>query len=200
MANRGLPPPPPESGPSPGAPRAGSDDHTLMERIRAGDGEALDLLLKRYWNPLIEYASSFLHDRDSSEDVVQDAFIRVWRSRESWSATGTVQSYLYRIVRNRSLNEKEKRSVRERWKETAIAPPAPPTPAEVQEHEALSVALARAVESLPPRRREIVILSRFHGLSYKEIAEITGVSAQTVANQMSAAFSTLRDALADQRV
>jgi len=67
---------------------------------------------------------------------------------------------------------------------------------ELAEHGQLSDAVRSALADLPPRRREVFSLARFHGLSYAEIAETLDVSPQTVANQMSAALSTLRKQLA----
>lgn len=177
--------------PGPSAP-SGPLDCDLMQRIRQGDEAALRALLNRYWERLVRYADGFLNELDLAEDVVQEAFVRVWRSRANWTPTGTVQAYLYRIIRNLALQELEKRGVRDRWKKNQITPISNETPAEHFDREQMRVALQEAIDSLSPRRREIVILARFHGFSYKEIGELMEISPQTVANQMSSALRLLR--------
>jgi RNA polymerase sigma-70 factor, ECF subfamily len=170
-------------------------DTPIMIRLRANDEAALGELLDRYWKTLVKYSLGFVGDLDSAEDVVQEAFVRVWRSRGSWAPTGTVRAYLYRIVRNLALQEGEKRSVRRRYGQLRRAIHRPPNPAEELDRKLRQQLLADAIDALSPRRREIVILARFHSLSYAQIAEVMGISSQTVANQMSSALRELRKSL-----
>ncbi len=177
-----------------------SDDRSLMERIHAGDPSALDELLGRYWRPLVAYAQRFLPSQDAAEDVVQETMIRVWRGRADWTPSHRVRAFLYRITRNLALNERDRRRVRQAWASSRRARPAKPvaTPLDVLEQTELRELLDRAVDALPPRRRETFLLARYHGHSYPEIAEIMDVSPQTVANQMSASLNELRETLRPQ--
>lgn len=177
-----------------------SQDLTLMRRIHAGDASALDELLQRYWTPLVAYAARLLSDADAAEDVVQDVMLRVWSRREEWTPSGRLQGFLYQITRNLALNERERRQVRRKWKESEGRDsfPANPPGLDPAERAELRQVLDGAVEDLPPKRREVFVLARYHGHSYREIAEIMGTSAQTVANQMSAALDQLRDELRPQ--
>lgn len=170
-------------------------DLKLMERLRDGDEAALGDLLDRYWKRLVRYAAGFVGDLESAEDLVQDAFVRVWRNRLNWETRGSASSYLYRIVRNLALQENEKRVVRRRFRVFEMAPDSPLTPEEEFESTRRKLRLQAAVASLPPRRREILILFRFHDLPYSRIAEIMGISVHTVANQMTSALGDLRKAL-----
>jgi len=174
------------------------DDADLMHRIQSGEHRALDEALSEYWEPLVRYASGFLGSSDAAEDAAQEAFVRLWKHRNKWSATESLRAYLYRILRNYILDERRAQRVRSRWRERALLrkPHGPMTPVEYLEHGELSDAVSTALADLPPRRREVFTLARFHGLSYAEIAEAMDVSPQTVANQMSAALSTLRERLA----
>jgi len=171
---------------------------TLMERIQAGDPGALNEALAEFWEPLVRYAHSFLGSSDAAEDAAQETFVRLWRHREEWSATESLRAYLYRIIRNHLMNERRAQRVRARWRDRVLRRPprGPTTPMEITEHGELADAVRAAIEDLPPRRREVFILARFHGLSYGEVAETLDVSPQTVANQMSAALKTLRERLA----
>jgi len=174
-----------------------SGGSTLMERIQSGDPGALDEALAEFWEPLVRYARSFLGSSDAAEDAAQEAFVRLWRHREEWSATESLRAYLYRILRNHLMNERRAQRIRARWRDRALRRPphGPTTPIELAEHGELADAVRAALEDLPPRRREVFTLARFHGLTYGEIAEALDVSPQTVANQMSAALRTLRERL-----
>lgn len=168
-----------------------------MLRIRLGEQAALGELMDRHWKPLVRYALRFLGDLDGAEDAVQEAFVRVWAKRADWVPSGNPRSFLYRIVRNLVLQEREKREVRRRWREAR--PPEEPagdSPDDSLEADTLRRDLDRAIGALPARRQEIVVLARFHGLSYRQISEVMEISPQTVANQMSAALRELRVALA----
>lgn len=175
---------------------AAESDVGIMTRVSLGDETALGELLDRYWKVLVKYAVGFVGDLDSAEDLVQDAFVRVWQSRSNWTPSGSTRAYLYRIVRNLALQEREKRGVRQRFVQAEVSPDGPPTPAEDHERGRVRSALQAAVETLSPRRREILTLARFHGLSYQQIADIMGISPQTVANQLSSALKDLRKKLA----
>lgn len=173
-------------------------DEAIMELIRDGDQAALEELVERHWRSLIRYARRLEDDLDGAEDVVQEAFVRLWLNRQTWVQRGTVKSYLYRTVRNLSLQEQDKRRVRRRWRDQVSKEPVPlsPSPAAQLEAKGLQDELEHAINRLAPRRREIVVLARFHGCSYQQIAGVMGISAQTVANQMSAALRELRVVLA----
>ena len=179
-----------------GGVRSPDDDRRLMEAVRAGSREAFGLLLDRYWSDLVRYASTMTGRADDAQDVVQECFIRVWRKRESWRASGSVAGYLYRITRNLALNAKRDlgvlRSGEAEFGARTNRRSGPEDPHQVLVSRRLGARVREAIEALPERRREVFVLARFHGLSHREIAEIMGISAQTVANQMSSAVSDLR--------
>lgn len=181
------------------APDQNKPDEALMEKIREGRRGALGTLMERYWSPLVGYAAGIVGGRDPAKDVVQEAFIRVWQKREEWSSGGSAGAYLYRIVRNLGLNARRDRKTSSRRHDECgkmRARHAPPrTPAEALTAESLRAEVEAAIDALPERRREVFVLSRFHGLTHREIAEAMGISPQTVSNQMTAALSELRDAL-----
>ena len=170
-----------------------------MDRIRQGDPEALRALLEEAWAPLVRYLERRVESGDEAEDVAQEAFVRIWERRERWTG-GSARAVLFRIGRNLALDRGRRRAVRRRWAEEARQDPAPspPTPADELAATELRGRVAGAVEALPERRREVFRLVRLQGLTYAEVAEILGVSAQTVANQMSMALRDLRAAVAGQ--
>ena len=156
--------------------------------------ESYRTLLARHWGPLMRYAASILRSDESVEDVVQAAFVRLWEQRAPRDSQHDV-AFLYRTVRNLAFNERRWLRVRARWR--AGTQSATWFAAEPDEEEAAERRVRDAVAALPRRRREVFELARFHGLSYRQIAETLGVSPQTVANHMSAALRDLRGALHD---
>lgn len=175
-------------------------DEELMTRVRRSDEAALGELLERYWTPLVTYAFRFLKDLDAAEDAVQEAFVRLWARRTHWVPRGSLRSFLYSTVKNLVLQELEKRSVRRRWRESQpLDDSLSLSILEDMDADALEQDLVSAIRELHPRRQEILILARFHGLTYMQIAEVMDISRQTVANQLSAAMRELREALSSHR-
>jgi RNA polymerase sigma-70 factor (ECF subfamily) len=169
-----------------------------MRRICDSDVSALDELLRCYWSPIVHYAERMLGGTDAAEDIAQQVFIQLWQRRSEWHFTGSVQSYLYRVARNLALNEQRHQSMRQRWSDRVRlrGQRRPVQPDQEVEGRELRTAVDAAIAALPERRREVFILARFQGLSYREIAEVMGISTQTVANQLSAALADLRNELA----
>lgn len=166
----------------------------IVRRFKRGEESALDEMLKLYWNGLLRFALRILDDGDFAEDLVQEAFVRLWNHRTKWERDDTLRPVLYRIVRNQALNEKRRRSTFRRRSPTLRRPDIDPAPSPLQEAEdqEMQAIIRKAIDSLPERRREIFLLVRYHQLSYKEAGEALGLSPQTVANQMSQAMRDLR--------
>jgi RNA polymerase sigma-19 factor, ECF subfamily len=175
-----------------------SSGRELIWELCAGDTGALEKVLQRHWSNLVAYASSIVANRDAAEDVVQEAFVRLWERRLSWAPTAPVRPLLYRMTRNLALNERRRTDVRTRFAMRFGNPEDPlraDGPGYHLESIELRMAVTQAMNALPPRRREVFILARFHDMSYREIADQLGISIQTVANQVSAAMSQLERAL-----
>ena len=169
------------------------DPLEVMERVQAGDRGAMDEVIRRFWEPLVSYASDLVDGRDAGEDVVQEVLVRIWRRREAWTPTDRLQAFLYRATRNEALNRRRGRSRALRLLDRLpVLQRHSPSPEKVTEDRRLAQAVQVAIGRLSPRRREIFILSRFHGQTHREIAEVMGIAPQTVANQMNAAVRQLR--------
>jgi len=173
-----------------------SRDSLLLRRLVAGEASALDELLDHYWSPLVSYAGGIVGSWDLAQDVTQEAFVRLWERRESWTGEGSVQALLYRIVRNLALDLRKARAREEvRTQEVAGGVNSVPTPLELTASVEFERAFRSALDSLSPRRREVYELVRLEGLSYREVGEILEIAPQTVANHLSAAMAFLRERL-----
>jgi RNA polymerase sigma-19 factor, ECF subfamily len=181
----------------PSAPLPGlAPDQVLAVRIRAGDEPALDEALGRHWAPLFRYACRMVEDTDLAEDLVQEGFLRLWERRRRLDPSA-LRAYLYRIVHNLALDELRRRRRHRAWE--LVAPretvPAPRTPVTGGAVPSADEAMAYAIDALPPRRRQAFVLAYLHRMSYREAAEVMGVSPATVKNQIAAALAALRATL-----
>ena len=150
-------------------------------------------LLRETWPQLVAYALRLLGDQAAAEEVVQRGFVRLWERGHAVPPGDATRPFLYRMVRNLAANEWRRLDTQRRWiDEESFAVPEAERPDAALEAEELEAALGMAVERLPARRREVFVLSRYHGLSNGQIAEVLGVSAQTVANQLVSALKELR--------
>ncbi len=169
-------------------------DPRVLERLRAGDPAALDQLLAAYWQPLLRYGVRLIREPDVAEDLVQEAFVRLWLRRDRLEA-GSLRSFLYRVLHNLAMDELRRRQSRQRSL-LELANEEPSFPAASHEPPAgVDSAVTQAIDSLPARRREAFILAYQHRLTYREIAEVMEVSPATVKNQVAAALAQLRETL-----
>ena len=179
-------------------PTSGRSTIVELERIRSGDSEALGLLLGEAWAPLVIYLLTFLDSVEAAEDAAQEAFVRLWEHRDRWES-GSARAVVFRIGRNMALDLRRRADVRRRWRRDHRYDPtlSPPTPEEELTGTELLLRFREALESLPPRRREVFELIRLRGLSHRDVAEVLEVSDQTVANHMRLAMRDLRHLLLD---
>jgi RNA polymerase sigma-70 factor (ECF subfamily) len=175
--------------------RAEPADIALLACVLNGDEAGLAALLERHWDSLVRYAFSILGDWDAAEDVAEEVFVRLWEHRETWGLEGSVRGLLFRIARNLCMDEYRQAEARQRVVRKAPEQLAAPTPAEYVVGKEVHSAVNAAVANLPHRRREVFVLVRYHGLSYREAADALGVASQTVANHLSMALADLREVL-----
>jgi len=172
-------------------------DAELLDLVRQGDERAFASLMDRWWQPLVLYCRGVVKTDAACDDVVQEAFVRLWNRRSSWRPKSSVAAILYTIVRNRALNELRLLNTRQRHLSIGrtVLNRRVYTPAEEAEGEEFRAALDRAIAELSPRRREVLLLCREERLSHAEVAEITGLTPQTIANYLFRALEELRSKL-----
>lgn len=172
--------------------------HTeLVKKIREGDKDAFERLFHKYYARLCVFSNSYVKSIDTSRDVVQDVYIKIWDNRENFFITQSLKAYLYQAVRNQSLNYIDKNSQKLRLEKNLTKLKeldASENETELNTEE-LTEKIWKLVDQLPERRRTIFILYRKHGLSYKEIGEVMDIKRKTVENQMGRSLKFLRDQL-----
>ena len=152
-------------------------------------GKEFDAYFRKLYLPLGMYALKIVEDAQEAEDIVEDAFMKVWQRIEKGDSIENFRAYMYRSVRNECIsflrNKKE-------FVEFENIPEIDDETIDTSERDAK---IWKAIEELPEKCREIFLLSKRDGLSNEEIAIEMGISIKTVKNQMTKAFSRLREAL-----
>jgi len=168
---------------------------TWCRRLIADDRKAFEALFHATSDSLYRYA--FLHTRhgDVAEDIVQEAFLRIWLNRAALDPDRSLRALLYVTVRNLALSHTRGAIKRHTLLNTMDKPVLPFTPEETTRAHILGDHIRRWIHELPNRRREAFQLSRFDGLSYDEIAHVMDLSVKTVDNHIWKALQHLRNRL-----
>jgi RNA polymerase sigma-70 factor (ECF subfamily) len=191
-----------------GAPRQLSDTD-LMLRVQAGDDAAFDALVERFRRPMIGFMYRMAHNQAVAEELAQEVFLRVYRSRQTYAAEAKFSTWLYRIATNLALNHlRDTRSERvpggisldepdqETGKPLDIADRRRTAEEEILRKERM-LAIRRHVESLPEKQRVAVIMHKYQEMDYREIAGVLKMSESAVKSLLFRAYETLRIKLKD---
>jgi len=159
-------------------------DISLMGLIRKGDAKAFELLVARHQRAVYNLALRFLGDSDEAEDVAQEVFIRIYKAAATYTPDAKFTTYLYTIVRNLCFNvlRSRRQAVIISVDDEALPelPAKNEDPVERITREYVGEKVRQAVAKLPENMRLAVILSKYHGLSYDEVAVIMGCSVTAV--------------------
>lgn len=163
-----------------------TDGPSDLARFLAGDGAAFDRVVEAYQAPLLRFARGVLGDAAAAQDVVQETFIRLLRSAGSLQEHGKLQSWLYRTCRNLAIDQmrKEKSMGRTEHQASAEGGAEFPAPDGEVERKAMFEHVAVRMQKLTPKERECIVLKVLEGKSYREIADITGISVSNVGFQI----------------
>ena len=172
-------------------------ERELVLRLINGDEDAFCSLYALYKDRLVFYSIRFLKSQESAEDLFQDAFTLIWQSRQFLNPDLSFQSYLYKIIRNRILNQLRDLDNHEKMKNDIM------TKSVDYSNETLDNILTTDLQNLlnegmnklTDRQRQIFKMSREKDMTHKEIAEQLNISVNTVQQSISTSLSTLRDFL-----
>lgn len=171
----------------------------VFTSFKIDDESAFEQLFRAYYPRLCAFAGTLLEDCVEAEEVVQTMFCRLWEQRTSLEVTSSVQAYLFRAVRNASLNQIKKTKIRDAYKVMNLdnLNQNPEFQPDRTTESALSQRIEKAIADLPEQCRLVFKLSRFEEMKYKDIAEHLNISIKTVENQMGKALKRLRLDLVD---
>ena len=182
-------------------------DAEIMLRAKAGDRSAFEYLVQKYRRPIVSFMYRMARNAASAEDLAQEVFLRVYRSRESYEASAKFTTWLYRIATNLAVNHArdsrhERPEVQVSLDEpdedsgTTIELPDGTLNAEQQMmRRERMLAIRRKVEALPEQQRLAVIMHKYQQMDYKQIAEVLKKSESATKSLLFRAYETLREQL-----
>lgn len=152
------------------------EDYEIIERVKAGEARIYEVLVRRYQGKLYALAWRMLHNRADVEDAVQEAFVKAYRSLKRFRGEARFSTWLYRIAVNHILNKLRKQKKMRRVDLDLDRMESRDTPTRSSRNSELKTAVARAIDSLPPRQRAIFHMRYEEERPHAEIAEILGIS------------------------
>lgn len=177
--------------------KAGRDEEELLQQLASGNEQSFNSIYKRYAQRMLFFAMRYITE-DDAKDAVAEAFIALWERRTDFSNIRALQHFLFVTVRNRCINIAKREEVR-MHNQSQLSYQLGNVGETELEIERLSGELVRYVyreiEKLPPRQREIFLLSFRDGLKPGQIAEKLNINVQTVSNQKLTIIRLLRHAL-----
>lgn len=187
-----------------------------MLAFKAGDARAFETLVRRHRTPVFNFILRFMGHRARAEDVLQETWLKVVRSAREYEPKAKFTTWLYTIARNLCVDSARKESYRQASSLEAPTgagaggdegrplgeglPDTGVSPERGAYNARLRPLLERALASLPEEQREVFVLREYSGIAFKEIAEVTGVSENTVKSRMRYALEGLRRRLAEMGV
>jgi RNA polymerase sigma-70 factor (ECF subfamily) len=183
------------------------NDAEVMLRVRAGDESAFDYLLQKYRRPMVSFMYRMTRNSGAAEDLAQEVFLRVYRSRESYEPQAKFTTWLYRIATNLAVNYA--RDTRHDRPENTVSLDEPDTetgrtvdvadgalPAEemIVRRERMA-AIRQRVQALPERQKTAVIMHKYQQMDYRQIAEVMKLSESATKSLLFRAYETLREQL-----
>lgn len=176
-------------------------DPDLITGILRGRDDGFEELVRRYQRPITNYIFRMLNDYDSSLDVSQEVFIKVYNSLSRYSSEYKFSTWLYRIAHNAAIDHMRRNSMNSQSIETENADgtyqlqleSSGPTPEQDRERSEWRSEIESVVKCLPAAYRDLIVLRHSQDMSYDEIAEVTGLPLGTVKNRLFRAREMMRD-------
>jgi RNA polymerase sigma-70 factor, ECF subfamily len=184
-----------------------STDAQVMLRVKTGDQSAFDYLVQKYRRPMVSFMYRMSRNSAAAEDLAQEVFLRVYRSRESYEASAKFTTWLYRIATNLAVNHA--RDTRHERPEVTVSldepdddtgttlelPDAALNAEQVMVRRERMLAIRSKVEALPEQQRMAVIMHKYQQMDYKQIAEVLKKSESATKSLLFRAYETLREQL-----
>ena len=182
-------------------------DAEIMLRAKTGDQSAFEFLVQKYRRPIVSFMYRMARNAAAAEDLAQEVFLRVYRSRESYEASAKFTTWLYRIATNLAVNHA--RDTRHERPEVQVSldepdedtgttlelPDGSLSAEQVMVRQERMLAIRRKVEALPEQQRLAVIMHKYQQMDYKQIAEVLKKSESATKSLLFRAYETLREQL-----
>jgi RNA polymerase sigma-70 factor (ECF subfamily) len=164
-----------------------------MQQVRDGNAAQLGTLFERHHQPLYNFFRRLTGSSTTSEDLVQEVFLRILKYRHTYRGEGSFRVWMYQIARNaRTDHFRKRRHEGPVPDEPPDLPSHDPDAGDVVERDQQHALLRAALDRLPEEKREVLVLSRFHDMRYEEIADVVGCSVGAVKVRVHRAMKELR--------
>jgi len=186
-----------------------ASDAAVMLRLAAGDESGFNFLVGKYHRAMIHFLFRMVHNQAVAEELAQEVFLRVYRSRESYRAEAKFTTWLYRIATNLAVNHardtKHERSAQTIYldapdEETGTTPDVADDEPSVEQklmRDERMAAIRKHVMALPERQRMAVLMHKYQGMDYRQIGDVLKLSESATKSLLFRAYQTLRDKLKD---
>ena len=178
-----------------------------MLQVKAGDDSAFEYLVQKYRRPMVSFMFRMAHNNAAAEDLAQEVFLRVYRSRESYEASAKFTTWLYRIATNLAVNHA--RDTRHERPENTVSldepdeenghtldlPDRTPSAEEAIVRRERVAAIRQRVQALPERQRIAVVMHKYQQMEYRQIADVLKLSESATKSLLFRAYETLREQL-----
>lgn len=172
-------------------------DTLYRKMVVDDDHEAFKELFYEFYPSLCVFATRYIPSSETCEDIVQDAFLNIWKNRKTLHVHSSFRNFLITTVRNSCTDYIRKQSSRERYLQNLSFTTQDPMPDEVYTINELQDMLSVALQKLPPNIQSAFQMSRSDSMTYNEIAVEMDISPKTVESYISKALKLLRDELKD---
>lgn len=173
-----------------------NNEFELIQKLKAGDSAAFETLFGLYAGKLFYFVNKYLDLKEEAEEIVQDVFLNLWKHKKEIRSEKAFKSYLYQIALNNIRNYFNKKLVQEKHKQLIAQNYLfeKESDADELDYESVIKKVDQLINQLPPKRKEIFLLSRKEGLDISEIANYLNISEATVKNQITSAVAFLKKA------
>lgn len=168
-------------------------DIELVHLMKTSNHDAFKIIYDRYHEDLFHYAWSRTNDPDIAKEIVQKAFIQLWKSRQRLNPHKTIKPYIFRSVHNLIIDRHRKQKIRQYFTNRQKEKYSIDNASEFD----TSLHIKLAIQNLPEKLQSVFVLHHINGYTYKEIAEIERVSKATIENRMKKAIFLLQKYLKD---
>ncbi|MBK6265434.1 RNA polymerase sigma-70 factor [Marivirga sp. S37H4] len=169
-------------------------DLQLIMHIKNDDEQALKVLFDRYFNSLCQFSFQITHHQETTEEVVADIFIELWRRRAYIQINHQVKAFLFKMVKNASLNALRNYNMFFSFSSSTDFEDIDESPEDKLISEENVEGIMQILNILPPAVKSVFLLQREEGFTYAEIAEILKISVKTVESHMGKALKLMREA------
>jgi len=188
-----------------------TSDEQLMLAFKSGDARAFRVLVQRHRGPVFNFILRYTGHKARAEDLLQETWLKVVRSSSEYEPKARFTTWVYTIARNLCVDSARKETYRqtdsldapigseegERPMGDSVGDEVAAGPERAAHNSRLRPLLTKALAGLPEEQREVFLLREYHGISFKEIADVTGVNENTVKSRMRYALEGLRKRLSE---